>query len=377
MTPPKMKYQTEAVRNGTAQQLTEAQVSALEAKKQEELRSTLRGEMARDLITAPTLLAMGLPPTKWTVPDILPEGLSILAGKPKLGKSWLAFGIAIAVAFGGIALGKYPVEVGDVLYLALEDTRRRLQDRLRRLCDAQQTPAPGRLTLATRWRRADDGGLDAIGLWLEDHPGARLVIVDTWARFAPRRLIRGNDYRQDSDDGASVQQVAAEHGADVLLLHHCRKMAADDPLDEVSGTLGLNGSADTVLVLRRSRGQADATLHVTGRDVDDQELALKWDQQYTTWTALGAAQDYRRSTEQQEVLHHLRKKGVAMTPAELAPALGKKRDTVKHLMSRMVDAGILRVAKGKYSIPPVPGVPSGQNCADDESGDEVKTPWDK
>src|SRR5215208_1743774 len=79
------------------------------------------------MFSAADLLEMDLPPIKWTIPEILPEGVTILAGKAKIGKSFLAFGLCVAVATGGEALGKIPVGRGDVLYVALEDNQRRLK----------------------------------------------------------------------------------------------------------------------------------------------------------------------------------------------------------------------------------------------------------
>ena len=125
---------------------------------------------AVETFTAADLMRMQLPEPRWAVNGIIPEGLSLLAGKPKLGKSWLALNIALAVATGGTALGSIHVEQGDVLYLALEDTKKRLQGRLDKLLHRQNAAAPERLTFATLWPRQDKGGLAALTEWLESHP---------------------------------------------------------------------------------------------------------------------------------------------------------------------------------------------------------------
>jgi RecA-family ATPase len=91
--------------------------------------------------TAAELMAMELPPVRWVIPDILPEGVTFLAGKPKMGKSWMALGLGIAVATGGVALGTKQVEQGEVLYLALEDNRRRIHNRLNKLLSGRTAPA--------------------------------------------------------------------------------------------------------------------------------------------------------------------------------------------------------------------------------------------
>jgi hypothetical protein len=141
-----------------------------------------------EIFTAADLHTMELPEPKWAVDGIVPAGLSLLAGKPKLGKSWLALVIAVAVAMGGVALGSVQVEAGAVLYLALEDTKRRLKDRLAKLAARQGIAAwPATLHLASACPRQDKGGLYALAEWLNDHPQARLVVIDTWPRFRPFR----------------------------------------------------------------------------------------------------------------------------------------------------------------------------------------------
>src|SRR5262249_10785231 len=112
-----------------------------------------------ETFTAAELMKMQLAKQRWAVAGVLPSGSTIGAGKPKLGKSWLALNVALAVAQGGVALGSIPVEAGDVLYLALEDTKRRLKDRLAKMLGTQDATPPERLTLTTACPRADKGGL--------------------------------------------------------------------------------------------------------------------------------------------------------------------------------------------------------------------------
>src|SRR5262249_43451065 len=128
------------------------------------------------------------------------------------------------------------------------------------------------------WPRQDDGGLEAVERWLTKHRGgARLVIVDTWPKFRPRPRGRNGDrYAEDYQDAADLKGLLDRHAVAGLALVHCRKLGSEDPLEEVSGTLGLTGAADTTLVLRRDRGKHDATLFVTGRDVEEREVALDW-----------------------------------------------------------------------------------------------------
>jgi hypothetical protein len=139
------------------------------------------------IYTLPELMAMELPPPAWAVPGLLCEGLNILAGKPKLGKSFFALNIAVTLAAGGMALGSTRVVPGNVLYLALEDRLRRVQDRARKLLRGlDMTDAPALLQFAVEWPRQHQGGLDALSKWLDTADNPKLVIIDVWAKFRPR-----------------------------------------------------------------------------------------------------------------------------------------------------------------------------------------------
>lgn len=298
-------------------------------------------------VTARALMAMNFPEPKWVVPGILPEGTTILAGKPKMGKSWLALEVAVAVASGGVALGKERVEQGSVLYLALEDNLRRLQSRLTKLL--RGGVAPNKLELITEWPRLDDGGLAVLETWLTSHPDARLLILDTLEKVRGKRAGK-NPYGEDYQAVEPLLSLAARRNVAVLIVHHLRKQGAEDPLDEVSGSTGLTGGVDGVLVLKRERGRADAYLHVTGRDIEDeQELALNWDKDTATWTIAGEAEEYRMSRERQEIVDCLHSIGGPAAPKEVSDALGKDHNSVKQLMWKMdKDAdGIRNIGGGK------------------------------
>jgi hypothetical protein len=300
-----------------------------------------------ETVTAADLMASELPPVRWGVRGVLPEGVTLLAGKPKLGKSWLALGLCVAVAAGGVALGTRQVEQGDVLYLALEDNRRRLQKRLGKML---RGPAPEGLEIATAWPKLDEGGVEALRAWLAEHPEARLVAVDTLAKIRPR--TRGqNVYQEDYAALEELLPLAAEHEVAIVVVHHTRKMAAADPLDEISGSTGLTGGVDGVLVLKRDRGKADAVLHVDGRDIEEPaEYALKWDAETAGWTIVGDAEEYRMSEERKEILGVLVEAGEFLGPGEVADVLGKPRNTIKQRLWHMAQDRQVDNRNGKYGI---------------------------
>jgi hypothetical protein len=293
-------------------------------------------------------MRMQLPPPRWAIGEIVPEGLTCLAGKPKLGKSWLVLHAALAISSGGVALGRTRVESGDVLYISLEDTKRRLQSRISKLLGPHEVPSP-RLHLAHVWPRQDKGGLDALDEWLLEHPQARLVIIDTWGRWRPFRTVKGDAYELDYADGAQMKALADKYGVSVVIIHHCRKLGANDALEEVSGSVGLTGACDGVLVLRRERGQHDATLMVTGRDVDEQALALTFDTEYCLWQVVGQADDYRHGRERQDILRLFKDDVEELTPKQVEALTGKRPDAIRQLLSRMARDGLLQATtRGKY-----------------------------
>lgn len=124
-------------------------------------------------------------PVRWVVPGMVPEGVALLAGKPKLGKSWLAMGLRVAVASGGVAFGNVRVEKGSALYLALEDKERRLQFRLKKIL--ARTEVPDGLHYSVECPRLDEGGVEAVEGWLRSRPDARLVVIDNLAKIRPRQ----------------------------------------------------------------------------------------------------------------------------------------------------------------------------------------------
>lgn len=311
----------------------------------------------RTSYTAAELLETEFPEPRYAVPGILAEGLNFEAGPPKMGKSWKALNIALAVAAGGHALGKIPVEQGEVLYLALEDPPRRLKERLRMIL--RDEPAPVGLHFETSWRRLGAGGEEDIRAWLEAHPDARLVVVDVFAKVRPQVSDRADRYAADYHSMEPLKEIADDFGIAVFVLHHTRKAASEDYVDAVSGTQGLAGAADAILVLRRARGQADAELHVTGRDVEEKSYALRFDPLVGSWTLLGDAAEYAIGETRRQILDVLRAHG-ALTPKGVADVSAVPHELAKKTLQRMLADGQVIAEDGRYSVPsdPVSAVPS-------------------
>jgi hypothetical protein len=303
-------------------------------------------------------MRMSFPDPRWAIPGIVCEGVSLLAGPPKVGKSWLALNLALDIAAGTPALGSIHVDPGPVLYLALEDTARRLQSRMRTVLAGRDAP-PG-LTLSIACPPMPAGGDAHIADWLDRHPDARMVVIDVFAK------VRGNPppgvaaYDADYAAMSRIKRVADAYGVAVLLIHHVRKQGSEDFLATVSGTHGLAGAADAVLVLERARAQADGILHITGRDVDETDLAMAFHPDVGSWRVLdGPAEDYQLRDGRAVVMRFLRA-NPGTRPKVIAEALGLDPATVRQTCRRMVDAGQLRTnSSGQYYPADHPAIGAG------------------
>lgn len=302
-----------------------------------------------DTITGNELRDKEFPPITWVVPGILPAGVTLFGGREKMGKSWMAFGLAIAVATGGVALGTKRVEQGRALFLSLEDSERRLHRRINKL--ASDAADLSLLHCRNKWLPADRGGVEDLDAWLEAHPDTRLVVIDTLKRIRPSTSGRRNMYDEDYEAVQPFVPLADDHNVALILIHHLNQMSnPDDPYDWFSGSAGLVAAAEGILLFRRKRGEADGYLTVDGKDVEEKaELALQWDALAATWTVIGDAETHRLNKERREIVELLEREDEPMGPKAVAELLVKGYDATKQMMKRMSDDGQLKGAGyGKY-----------------------------
>ena len=323
-------------------------------------------------------------PPKWAVPGLMPVGLTLLAGRSKMGKSWMMMGIAIAIAEGGLAFGSTPVEDGDVLYLAYEDYEARWQGRGKTLLGEVQL-WPDRLHVAPTgcWPQRDDGGLEAIDAWLGQHPRARLVVMDTLQRFRGADATEGdkNAYAADYKVSGDLQELALKHEVAFAAVHHFRKSLSEvDWVDQISGTNGIGAAADVIWGFVRERGDNKAAiLKTTGRDVMEEELALSWDTTKYGWYVSGTAEELRGTQEAQEFseavweLGH----GEPVHYKRIAEVIGKKQNTVYQMGRRLTQRGdVIAVGGGFYKVvsTPVNAVKMAENRYENPLTGGVSTP---
>lgn len=249
-------------------------------------------------IPAADLQQKNIPPVRWIMEGVIPAGLTILASPPKFGKSWAALALCLATAAGGRFLAHRCYQSG-VLYLALEDGERRLKSRLEKLLNGR--PAPLGFDFTTEAPTLSTGLVDALEAYMKQHPKTGLVIIDTLQKV--RDMGGGKDvYGRDYSDIATLKRFADTHNIAVVLIHHLRKAVDDsDPFARISGTTGISGAADSMLVLtKEKRNDETATLNITGRDVEMQEYVLQFNKSTCLWESLGNADDFAEQQARRE-----------------------------------------------------------------------------
>jgi RecA-family ATPase len=298
------------------------------------------------------LSRMEFEPIKTVVPGIFVEGLTLFCGKPKIGKSWLLLHAAHAIASGGWTLGDTHCIEGDVLYCALEDTERRLKSRMNKLYRNQ--PRSPRLKFTTKMGRLAQGGLDFLRAWIASVKNPRLIVIDTLAMVRmPNRNKDQSVYDADYAALVELRNLAHEFHIAIVVVHHTRKMHADDPFDTISGTLGLTASTDSIVLLHRETNCT--TLRVRGRDLEELEKAITFNKDAATWTIQGDAHEVRQSEERQAIIAGMREMEGPQNPTEIATATGMKLGNIRRMLPKMAKDGLLKKAGyGKYEVAPKP-----------------------
>lgn len=264
-----------------------------------------------ETITAADLQQKDIPPIRFIVNNLLSVGLNILASPPKYGKSWMVLALCLAVASGGRFLG-YTTNQCGCLYLALEDSQRRLKTRMDKLLAGKAAPAG--FHFATMADTIDNGLFDELADFLKVYPDTGLIVIDTLQRVRGAAHGREGAYAADYREVGALKAFADSHNVALLLVHHLRKMKDDgDPFNMISGTNGIMGAADTTMVLtKEKRGDSNATLSVVGRDIESNDTVLQFNKENCYWENLGdadwfAEQQARREYQESPIVRTVKK----------------------------------------------------------------------
>jgi len=293
-------------------------------------------------------------PVPFLVPNLIPaEGVCLVCSKPKVGKSFLLFDLCISVAMQREFLTGDTPPPGNTLYLALEDSMRRLRSRGEMLLAGHYGPWPRNMRVATEWARVDAGGLDHVREWAMDVRAAggnpTCVCVDVLKMIRPAGQDKKAAYDRDYEALTGLRALAQELGIAVIVAHHTRKAQADDLLDMVSGTLGLSGAADTIIVIER-QSTGGFVFDIRGRDVESAQLAAAFDGDTCRWRISGTAAEARMSDTTRAILAALADappEGMAVK--DIANAANLSRNLTDLSLFRLCKAGaVSKTDRGRY-----------------------------
>jgi len=291
--------------------------------------------------------AADYPEMEWLVDGVLPaRGLVVLAGRPKSGKSWLALDLALSVAAGANCMGRPVGTTGATIYLALEDSPARIKERSEIIGLSSDNAY-----IATSWWAADQGGYEELQEMVRELQ-PKLIIIDTLAAFKDgSAVVRKPQFEIDYEQARKLKTIADENNCCVLIVHHTRKADADDVFDTISGTLGLNAVADSIAILQHSRTSNVGKLHITGRDVSNEQFAVAFVD--GRWIISDSATQNEETTRD-KVVRTIRQWGPAK-PRELrdiAAQEGIGYDALRQSLRRLAAEGVVAQDElGQYYCP--------------------------
>ncbi len=251
-----------------------------------------------ETINGEALLTAELPSVKFIVSNLVPEGLHILGGASKIGKSWMMLDLCYKVSMGLPFLG-HETRKGTVLYLSLEDSVQRLQSRLLDITNE----APANLVFSTMAESIENGLTEQIENFIAENPDTNFIVIDTLQNIREAESdtnIYANDYREVG----VLKRIAYDNGIAILLVHHLKKGKEIDPLNMLTGSTGLSGVVDSAFVLfRKQRTDPYATLFCTGRDIESKELRISFDGDTHRWNLIEPQEENKLLDKTIEVIH--------------------------------------------------------------------------
>lgn len=249
-------------------------------------------------ISSTELINLNLPPLYWSVENLLPQGLNLLASPPKFGKSWFALELCIKVAQGDEFLG-FKSHQSSVLYLALEDSKHRIIKRLNKILEGKEVPE--NIDFAITANSLNYGLIEDLENYLNMHSDTKLIIIDTLQKIRLGYSKKENAYIVEYRDLSMIKNFADKHSICILVIHHLRKQKDSDVFNTISGTNAITGACDTILIIEKENRQAnEAQLHITGRDVEQDDIYIQFNPQNCEWISQGNAEIQKLKLERAE-----------------------------------------------------------------------------
>jgi hypothetical protein len=302
------------------------------------------------------ILATKFKPLSFIVKDLIPDtGTFLLSSNPKVGKTTFCHQMCLALMGEVSFLGEVNPKPRRILFLALEDSLRRIKRRTEQIRSAPDfdlrnpDQALESLMVETDWPIASEGILK-LDDWLSKNPDTDLVVIDTLAAFRGMAAASSrNVYQGEYDFMKRIKKIADKNETSILLLHHNRKAVATSPGEAIGGSYGLTGAVDGYMVLEcRAFADSEFLLSVQGREIPPQELALK--RENFIFRSLGDASTYSMSPERREIVDMLRSNKSGLGPMEIARGLGRTPVSTRKLLTTMQKRGLVkRLKHGVYA----------------------------
>jgi phage/plasmid primase-like uncharacterized protein len=279
------------------------------------------------------LLKADFPPTEWLLKPYLPTPtLALIAGAPKVGKSWIAMEFGLQVAEAGYG----------TLYIASEDNEQRFQSRLRRLRPFAVSEDFKVLPMLSSEKALPQGvaALDLITNFVTENPNLRCVIIDTVAAIR-NPSEREKNYEVTSTEFGNLRQLAHKLGIAIVVVHHNRKSTGMEtsPIEMILGSTGISATVETIMVLQRQKGTQDINMLLTGKDIDEQELMFKWTAE--GYQAAGVSVEAALGDTQRAVLNVIREQP-RCTQHFIAEEISRDKSQVSKAVGRLIECGLVQ-----------------------------------
>lgn len=295
------------------------------------------------IVSAQELSSTVFPPIDWLIKPLLPRpALTMLAGPPKVGKSWLCLFFALQVAEDG----------HEVIYIASEDNDRRLKDRLLSVCPFPPDGIHFIAGLSSARTLPKGKAAHAFVKALKNkHPAMKCLVVDTLAaiRAEPSAKTRKDEYALSEEEFSGLRQLAHDLDIAIIIVHHTRKVtdSTASPVESILGSQGIAATVETIMVMKQETGSQNVGLYITGKDVEQQELVLPWQSPGFSWPR--EMTEARLGSFQQRCLEYIRSHPRCMQGALIAE-FDRDKSQVSRAVATLIQRGLVSKKDGERLV---------------------------
>jgi len=302
--------------------------------------------------TLSQILTEKIEPPKWIVEQLIPEGVTLVCGPSKSGKSYLMLYIAFCILEGQKVFGEFQVEEAPFLYFDLEESQSELLERIKDvLGKTVLSEEAGFYTIENKPQDLE-ALLSDLDNWIKENPKTRLIVVDTMVKIQPESKKGLSDYQNDSKFVGNLQAWAKAHKLAIVLVHHTTKTTnLSDPFKEIIGSVGLFGSSDMALVLKMNPDEKTHTLFVRGNRGNIKPIAIEMNWSNGNWNYLGDSGELSEKSEIRQILEILKDYPEGLGPKDISKLLDLPENTVSVRLSRLKTKGSVKnVKRGRWTV---------------------------